>query len=94
MRLAALLAVALLAACGRPDIDPAPYDTDCTQAPCPSDYDCVHPEGLASPPEARRCYAPCDHDGDCPDGFLCNGDTSNVADLGPPVGYCYRSDDV
>ncbi|MCB9560285.1 MAG: hypothetical protein H6708_07735 [Kofleriaceae bacterium] len=87
--------VALAAGCdGRPDIDPAPYYQPCTSPPdtCPSPYQCVTPSTLL-PPTSDVCFAPCEHDDDCPEGFLCNGDTTSVADLGPPEGYCFRDGD-
>lgn len=79
----------VIAACGRPEIDPAPYDTACTKTPdsCPAPYACTRAETLI--PSGDRCYVPCEHDDDCGDGFGCNGDGHMVADLGPPRGYCF-----
>jgi hypothetical protein len=65
-----------LASCSyfdRPDIDVAPYQSQCKTYPadtCPAPYECtvLRP---ASGPSYLSCYVPCSGDGDCPDGFSC-----------------------
>ncbi|MCE9574020.1 MAG: hypothetical protein K8W52_12795 [Deltaproteobacteria bacterium] len=83
------LGLMLFVACARPDIDPAPYDEPCTTPPdsCPQPYACTLASTLVG--TSLRCYVPCVHDDDCGDGFLCNGDTHQVNDSGPPIGFCF-----
>lgn len=90
-------AIAVLAACGRPDIDPAPFERACSTTTCPSPYVCTKADYLlpAPGPEPLECFVPCGSDDDCAEGFDCNGhDGHGEADLGPPLGYCYRLSDT
>jgi hypothetical protein len=68
-----------LAACrdgdaSRPNVDVEPYYIECGAAePCPEPYECTAASAGHEPGPPDVCLVPCNGDGECPDGFFCNG---------------------
>jgi hypothetical protein len=85
------LVLVVLVACGRPDIDPAPFGEACSRAndTCPPPYVCAVSCGFCPDAAVEHCLVPCVHDDDCAAGFYCEGDSQD--DTERPNGYCFTT---